>query len=49
VVPNYDGTYRVIVPGVLTRSGQTVSVRAEATAAEGRTIKQTVLDAYPVR
>lgn len=49
VVPNRDGTYRVIVLGVLTRSGQTVSVRAEATAAEGRTIKQTVLDAYPVR
>jgi hypothetical protein len=49
VVPNYDGSYRVIVPGVITRSGQTVSVRAEATAGEGRTIKQTVLDAYPVR
>lgn len=49
VIPNRDGTYRVIVPGVLTRPGQTVSVRAEATAAEGRTIKQTVMDAYPVR
>jgi subtilisin family serine protease len=49
VVPNYDGTYRVIVPGVLTRSGQHVSVRAEAAAAEGRTVTQTVLDAYPVR
>jgi hypothetical protein len=49
VVPNYDGTYRVIVPGVVTRPGQSVSVRAEATAAEGRTIRQTVLDAYPVR
>lgn len=49
VIPNRDGTYRVIVPGVLTRTGQPVSVRAEATAAEGRTIKQTVLDAYPVR
>jgi len=49
VVPNRDGTYRVVVPGVLTRSGQTVSVRAEATAAAGRTVKQTVMDAYPVR
>jgi subtilisin family serine protease len=49
VIPNRDGTYRVLVPGVLTRPGQTVSVRAEATAAEGRTIKQTVIDAYPVR
>jgi subtilisin family serine protease len=49
VVPNNDGTYRVIVPGVLTRSGQTVSVRAEATAAQGRGITQTIEDAYPVR
>jgi subtilisin family serine protease len=49
VIPNRDGTYRVIVPGVVTRPGQKVSVRAEATAAEGRTIKQTLVDAYPVR
>jgi hypothetical protein len=49
VVPNYDGTYRVIVPGVVTRPGQSVSVRAEATAAEGRRITQTIVDAYPVR
>jgi subtilisin family serine protease len=48
VVPNWDGTYRVVVPGVVTRPGQKVSVRAEATAAEGRAITQTVLDAYPV-
>jgi subtilisin family serine protease len=49
VIPNRDGTYRVIVLGILTRPGQKVSVRAEATAAEGRTVKQTILDAYPVR
>ncbi|HEX6358806.1 S8 family serine peptidase [Actinophytocola sp.] len=49
VVPGFDGTYRVLVPGVITRPGQHISVRAEATAAENRTIKQTLLDAYPVR
>ncbi len=49
VVPNRDGTYRAIVPGVVTKPGQKVSIQAEASAAEGRTIKQTVLDAYPVR
>jgi hypothetical protein len=49
VVPNYDGTYRVIVPGVVTRPGQSVSVRAAATGAEGRRITQTIVDAYPVR
>lgn len=49
VIPNRDGTYRAIVPGLVTKPGQKVSVRAEATAAEGRSIKQTVVDAYPVR
>jgi subtilisin family serine protease len=49
VVPRFDGTYRVVVPGVLPRPGQSVSVRAEGTAAEGRSIKQTIVDAYPVR
>ncbi|TDV43576.1 S8 family serine peptidase [Actinophytocola oryzae] len=49
VIPNRDGSYRVIVPGVVTKPGQKVSVRVEASAAEGRTIKQTVVDAYPVR
>jgi hypothetical protein len=49
VIPNRDGSYRAIVPGVMTEPGQKVSVRAEATAGEGRTIKQTILDAYPVR
>ena len=49
VVPRFDGTYRVILPTVLPRPGQQVSIRAEATAAEGRTITQTIVDAYPVR
>jgi subtilisin family serine protease len=49
VIPNRDGSYRAIVPGVVTKPGQRVSIRAEATAAEGRTVKQTLVDAYPVR
>jgi subtilisin family serine protease len=49
VIPNRDGTYRVIVPGLVTKPTQKVSVRAMATAKEGRTINQTVIDAYPVR
>jgi hypothetical protein len=49
VIPNRDGTYRAIVPGLVTRPGEKMSIRAEATAGEGRTIKQTVVDAYPVR
>jgi hypothetical protein len=49
VAPRFDGTYRVVVPGVLPRPGQQVSVRAAATAAEGRSIDQTIVDAYPVR
>lgn len=49
VRPKPDGTYSVVVPGLLPRSGETVSVRVEATAAEGRKISQTIVDAYPVR
>ncbi|WP_459720016.1 S8 family peptidase [Actinophytocola sp. KF-1] len=49
VVPRFDGTYRVVVPGVLPRPGQQVSIRAAATAAEGRSIDQTIVAAYPVR
>lgn len=49
VVSRFDGTYRVLVPGVLPRPGQQVSIRAAATAAEGRAIDQTIVDAYPVR
>ncbi len=49
VWPKYDGTYSAIVPGLAPRPGQSVSVRANATAAAGRTIDQTIIDAYPVR
>jgi hypothetical protein len=49
VVPGFDGTYRVVVPGLLPRPGQQVSIRAAATAAQGRSIDQTIVDAYPVR
>lgn len=49
VIPNRDGTYRAIVPSMVIKPDQKVSVRAAATAAEGRAITQTILDAYPVR
>jgi subtilisin family serine protease len=44
-----DGTFLTTAPGLRLRSGQVVSVRAEASAAEGRRIEQTIIDAYPVR
>jgi hypothetical protein len=49
VLPRRDGTFTAVVPGLVPRPGQAVSVRAEATAAEGRAITQTIIDAYPVR
>jgi subtilisin family serine protease len=49
VVRHRDGTFTAIVPGLVPRSGQAVSVRAQATAGEGRSIDQTIIDAYPVR
>ncbi|MEU6641959.1 S8 family serine peptidase [Saccharomonospora sp. NPDC046836] len=48
VVPRGNGEYFVVVPGLVLRAGETVSVRAEATAAQGRAIEQTIIDAYPV-
>jgi hypothetical protein len=48
VLPDRDGTFTAFALGLL-RPGQTVSVRATATAAEGRAIDQTIIDAYPVR
>jgi hypothetical protein len=49
VLRHRDGTFTTIVPGLVPRPGQAVSVRAQATAGEGRTIDQTIIDAYPVR
>ncbi len=49
VVPTGNGTYLTGTPWLLPRSGQAVSVRVAATAAEGRSIDQTIIDAYPVR
>lgn len=49
VLPMRDGTFLTIAPLLWLPSGSTVSVRAEGRAAEGRTIEQTVLDAYRVR
>ncbi|HEX6352854.1 S8 family serine peptidase [Actinophytocola sp.] len=49
VQPCRDGTFTAAVPGLVPRPGQTVSVRAEATAAQGRAVTQTIIDAYPVR
>ena len=48
VVPRKDGEYFTIVPGMLPRPGDTLSVRVEATA-EGRGVTQTIIDAYQVR
>ncbi len=41
-----DGGLTALVPGVWPRPGQEVSVRVRATAAGGRAIDQTILDAY---
>lgn len=49
VLRKRDGTFVAVVPWLLPRPGQTVSVRVRATAAEGRAIDQTIIDAYPVR
>ncbi|MFW6690879.1 S8 family serine peptidase [Streptomyces sp. MAR4 CNX-425] len=49
VVPLPDGSVLAAAVGVRLRAGDTVSVRAEGRAAEGRAIDQTIVDAYPVR
>jgi subtilisin family serine protease len=49
VVRLRDGTFTAIVPGLVPRPGQAVSVHAQATAGEDRSIDQTIIDAYPVR
>ncbi|WP_407563561.1 S8 family serine peptidase [Streptomyces sp. 184] len=46
VVPGRGGELTALVPGVWPRPGQEVSVRVRGTAAEGRAIEQTILDAY---
>lgn len=46
-LPRPDGTFLVVAP-ISPRPGQAVSVRAEGRAAQGRTVSQTVIDAYPV-
>ena len=47
VVPRRDGSFRVVAP-ISPRAGQAVSVRAEGRGAEGRTVQQTIIDAYRV-
>ncbi|WP_240662611.1 S8 family serine peptidase [Streptomyces sp. WAC 06738] len=49
VVPAPDGSVLATAPGVRPRAGDSVSVRVEGSAAEGRTVDQTIVDAYPVR
>ncbi|AUH45252.1 S8 family peptidase [Streptomyces sp. CMB-StM0423] len=46
VVPGRDGELTALVPQVRPRPGQEVSVRVRGTAAEGRAIEQTIIDAY---
>ncbi|MEO3841297.1 S8 family serine peptidase [Streptomyces sp. B22F1] len=46
VFPGRDGELTALVPGVWPRPGQEVSVRVRGTAAEGRAIEQTIIDAY---
>lgn len=48
-LPFPDGSVLAAAPGVRLRAGDTLSVRAEGTAAEGRAVDQTIVDAYPVR
>ncbi|WP_407562624.1 S8 family serine peptidase [Streptomyces sp. 184] len=48
-VPLPDGSVAAVAPGVRLRAGDAVSVRVEGSAAEGRTVDQTIVDAYPVR
>lgn len=48
-VPLPDGSVRGTAPGVRLRAGDSVSVRVEGSAAEGRSVDQTIVDAYPVR
>ncbi|MEV0430912.1 S8 family serine peptidase [Micromonospora sp. NPDC050495] len=48
-VTNTDGSFHVVVPGLIPRAGDMVSVRAEGKAAGDRTVEQTIIDAYPVR
>ncbi|MEO3845285.1 S8 family serine peptidase [Streptomyces sp. B22F1] len=49
VAPTPDGSVLATAPGVRPRAGDFVSVRVEGSAAEGRTVDQTIVDAYPVR
>ncbi|MFF0725931.1 S8 family serine peptidase [Streptomyces sp. NPDC004134] len=44
-----DGSIVAAAPGVRLRAGDSVSVRAEGSAAGGRAIDQTIIGAYPVR
>ncbi|AZM44796.1 hypothetical protein DMB38_02265 [Streptomyces sp. WAC 06738] len=46
VLPGRDGELTALVAGVWPRPGQEVSVRVRGTAAEGRAIEQTIIDAY---
>ncbi|WP_225796448.1 S8 family serine peptidase [Streptomyces aculeolatus] len=48
-VPMPDGSVKAVAPGVRLRAGDSVSVRVAGSAAEGRTVDQTIVDAYPVR
>ena len=47
VVPQHD-SFLVVAP-MAPRPGQAVSVRAEGSGASGRSVEQTIIDAYPVR
>ncbi|WBB61485.1 S8 family serine peptidase [Streptomyces sp. WMMC500] len=48
-LPLPDGSVLAAAPGVRLRAGDSVSLRVEGSAAEGRTVDQTIVDAYPVR
>lgn len=48
VIPGRGGELTALVPGLWPRPGQEVSVRVRGTAAEGRAVDQTILDAYRV-
>ncbi|GAA2142086.1 S8 family peptidase [Streptomyces synnematoformans] len=48
-LPLPGGSVLAAAPGVRLRAGDTVSLRVEGSAAEGRSVDQTIVDAYPVR
>ncbi|OLF05618.1 hypothetical protein BLA60_35695 [Actinophytocola xinjiangensis] len=48
VLPMPDGTF-LVAALISPRSGQAVSVRVEGSGEQGRSISQTIVDAYPVR